>query len=500
VGSLAYVADGDDGLVILRIGDKSADSPESAVLLAPPQSTPGNITQSRSAEWFKFPAVRGERYVVEAIPGTFADITVRLLAPDGRTILAGDENGGPARIEWLASTTGTCYVRVAALGQATGSYTLSIAGPVLIQGTAGDDARYVNLDPTSRVLQVFDTETPSGAPIYSQPVAMVTGLRVDGGGGDDTITIDAQLPFNPVVNATPRTGIVRISAGTCVFEASQHLRALSIGPGASLSFMAGGGKVLRTSALGMADDAVLDLADNTLIIDAGDDAKNVLAEITAKIGTARNTMDAQNRLWHGPGITSSAACDDATTLHGLAVLLNRDDLGNPIYPGYDTNTIIVKYALNGDMDMSGEVNALDYARINQGFLSQNTPDVLGGYQNGDLDFSGEINALDYALINGAFLGQHQFQPPGAPARPAPASKVLPPAAKKADRRKAVVGRQKKRSRFVHEWTRRDTNHLTTDGPGGRRKKGELSGDRMANRPTASATKRPAWKRLSAVVV
>jgi hypothetical protein len=100
------------------------------------------------------------------------------------------------------------------------------------------------------------------------------------------------------------------------------------------------------------------------------------------------------------------------------------------------------------MDLSGEVNALDYARINQGFLSQNTPQPLGGYQNGDLDFSAAINALDYALINGAFLGQHQFQPSGTAAAgrtadaPAAAAKVIAPAA---GRRQAAP---KQRSRRV----------------------------------------------------
>jgi hypothetical protein len=169
--------------------------------------------------------------------------------------------------------------------------------------------------------------------------------------------------------------------------------------------------VLRTNGLTITGDAYLDVADNDLIVQSdAADREAMLARLTQYIRTARNT----GPMWQRPGIRSSAAANDATTLTGLLILLNEAN-GQRIWSEFDgqqvdENCIIVKYSWNGDMDLNEQVNALDYARINQGFLSQNTPDPLGGCQNGDLDYSQQINALDYALINGGFLGQKPALP------------------------------------------------------------------------------------------
>jgi hypothetical protein len=208
--------------------------------------------------------------------------------------------------------------------------------------------------------------------------------------------------------------------------------------------------------LSVNSNGLLDLCNNDLIVQvekvlpADPTPQDVLDQIFKWVGNARNNPP----YWQGMGITSSSAAADRSTLTGLAILLNRNDLGDAIWAEFDgervdANSIIVKHSWNGDMDCNGAVNALDYARINQGFLSQNTPTPLKGYQNGDLDFSGEVNALDYALINGAFLGQHDIvlAPARAPQRSAtfskaPISAVAAPkktTASKQRRRKLVVG-------------------------------------------------------------
>ena len=50
------------------------------------------------------------------------------------------------------------------------------------------------------------------------------------------------------------------------------------------------------------------------------------------------------------------------------------------------NSILVKYTWNGDMDLSGKVDADDYFLIDTGFLSGGE---LSGYRNGDLDYQRE---------------------------------------------------------------------------------------------------------------
>jgi hypothetical protein len=227
---------------------------------------------------------------------------------------------------------------------------------------------------------------------------------------------------------------VLLSGGaTLTFESSQRLNLLKLSDTAKMTLATDASRLISSRLLDIAVGATLDLADNELVVDAADDAsaRSMLDDITALIARARNTMwndGTKDRNWGGTGITSSTAKFDASTLTGIAVIRNIDAAGQPIqlewpagsFHRVNEHSILVKYTFNGDANVSGDVNALDYALINGGFLSQNTPNPLRGYSNGDFDFSGNINALDYALINGAFLGQNTRVPP------APLAKVKSP--------------------------------------------------------------------------
>jgi hypothetical protein len=111
--------------------------------------------------------------------------------------------------------------------------------------------------------------------------------------------------------------------------------------------------------------------------------------------------------WTGQGITSSAAAADPRHLTGLAVILNNDGNGNPLYNSFDgvqvdRNTTIVKYTWNGDADLSGKVDASDYFLID---LAYATHLKGGGYHHGDFDYNGAVDSDDYFLIDCAYLRQ-----------------------------------------------------------------------------------------------
>ncbi len=72
----------------------------------------------------------------------------------------------------------------------------------------------------------------------------------------------------------------------------------------------------------------------------------------------------------------------------------------------DANSILIRYTLNGDMNLDGAIDADDYARIDAGFAHQ-----LSGWGNGDLDYSGSINADDFFLIDHAFANQSSLPMP-----------------------------------------------------------------------------------------
>jgi hypothetical protein len=99
-------------------------------------------------------------------------------------------------------------------------------------------------------------------------------------------------------------------------------------------------------------------------------------------------------------------------------------LVTPIYTTFagqtvDANSILVKYALNGDLNWDGIVNFDDYYTINQGFVSAG---AKTGYFWGDVNYDGKINFDDYWLMNHAYYAQ------AAPAQAAPLAAVARPKA------------------------------------------------------------------------
>src|SRR6185295_420691 len=71
--------------------------------------------------------------------------------------------------------------------------------------------------------------------------------------------------------------------------------------------------------------------------------------------------------------------------------------------------ITISYSLIGDLDLDGDLDGDDYARIDSGFANKAL-----GYENGDLDYSGgPANADDYFLIDRTYAAT--AAPPAAPA-------------------------------------------------------------------------------------
>ena len=78
----------------------------------------------------------------------------------------------------------------------------------------------------------------------------------------------------------------------------------------------------------------------------------------------------------------------------------------------DQNAILVKYTYTGDANLDGRIDAVDYFRLDQGFLTG-----ARTYRDGDFDYSGRVDANDYSLIDLAFLRQGDPLLGTAPATP-----------------------------------------------------------------------------------
>jgi len=233
-------------------------------------------------------------------------------------------------------------------------------------------------------------------------------------GGSVSLDTDAAAT-NP---STPTLAVSVSGGASLLLNSTQHLKSLSL-TSATASLAAG---ALVTNSLSMDTLSTLDIGKRAMIIQAFDPTnpkapQDVLDAVTTLIGNARGQTEPY---WGSPGITSSSASRYKTGVMGIAAILNEkaDSLGNlvPITTSFngeivDRNSVLVMYALNGDMDVNGVINADDYWRIDKGYVSQFGPNPLKGYRWGDLDYNGFINADDYYLMDAAYLSQFKTPPP-----------------------------------------------------------------------------------------
>jgi autotransporter-associated beta strand protein len=237
----------------------------------------------------------------------------------------------------------------------------------------------------------------------------LTGVTKKGTGlvtfeNSNTYTGPTDVIAGTIIFAAPQNiGPVNVHAGATVrFQASQHLEEINVADGLAIVDQ-NGGFVLVVKNATIMGTGVLDLTDNSMVVHANPGARDaMLARISDFVKSARNSPAGT---WQGPGIASSIAAADAQHLTGLAVVPNDRGNGTPLYATFDgeavdANSILVKYTWNGDMDLSGKVDADDYFLIDRGFLNH-----LTGYANGDLDYNGVVDADDYFLIDRAFIGQ-----------------------------------------------------------------------------------------------
>jgi hypothetical protein len=227
-------------------------------------------------------------------------------------------------------------------------------------------------------------------------------LDFRGGTGDDTLNVNAgTYVFNEDPVLTTEDLAINVATGGAVLaNADVHLRALNI-TGGSFVMPANGSRVLRTRALSIAA-GMLDLADNDMIVDYGDDIASPVGDITEWLRTGYNFGG-----WDGSGLITSRP-DALAGVTALAVAEARDVLflsGVETAPfsgqSADATCVLIKYTYSGDANLDGSVDAADYGMIDN-FIQ--FPGA-SGYWNGDFNYDGIIDAGDYGLIDNSIQMQ-----------------------------------------------------------------------------------------------
>ena len=322
-----------------------------------------------------------------------------------------------------------------------------------LNGTATNDTILVQKNGDNLKVLINGVEQPK----LAKSLASLFSVAVNGIGGNDTITIDANLtipmiigggagndmitggggddtivvgdPYNDAslvdwgtdsINGGGGTDTLRLKGGHFSVNGISDVETLEVDGTAKLDLSAsatfstvnikdstrvnltsGGSKLLQASTLSIDSGATLDLNDGDMIVHNGD-----IADIASLVRSARH-----GGKWDREGLTSSTAQGAGNTTLGATLNDKGEESHTPILTSFDgqavgNTDVLIKYTWAGDANLDGMVNADDYGQIDRGFISQR-----GGWYNGDFDYSAvqypdvKVNADDYGMIDRSFTGQ-----------------------------------------------------------------------------------------------
>jgi hypothetical protein len=198
------------------------------------------------------------------------------------------------------------------------------------------------------------------------------------------------------------------SGTTATFNASQHLRSLSIGSGTRAKMSASGNAngILHVQSLSLAASTTLDLTDNDLVVENGN-----FSTISSLV--LQGYRDSADSL--ATGIVSSTS----QTSIGAPILAVFDNtmLATGDWPfgsgeSVGASAVLGKYTYLGDADLNGMVTPDDYGAVDSNLGNHVGTALESGGMNwfaGDWNLDGEITPDDYGAID-ANLGLGQNNP------------------------------------------------------------------------------------------
>jgi len=93
--------------------------------------SPGTISRPNDVDWFQFEAAAGTGITLSIELLSISDVTVRLLAADGTTVLASDMDGGTVHMGFAVDTSGLHYLEVTGFDGEVGSYRIKLSAEML---------------------------------------------------------------------------------------------------------------------------------------------------------------------------------------------------------------------------------------------------------------------------------------------------------------------------------------------------------------------------------
>ncbi len=273
----------------------------------------------------------------------------------------------------------------------SGAFTLNLsAGSNVTGGSPGFSLGAATLGGDS----IFNVASTSAVLTVSGVVSGAFGVTKTGAGtllfgGADTYTGATNInagTFRVNGSIAPSSGVTVALGASFIAGATQTLASLTINSGGNALILAGGSRVLRTSALSIVGSGKLDLADNDLIIDYS--AASPLGAISGWIATGFAAG-----AWNGQGINSSTAATNPSGGYALGYS-EASDLGITAFSGQsvDATAVLVKFTYAGDFNLDGQVDVADLGRLATGW--QTSQRWIGG----DTTYDGFVDVADLGAL------------------------------------------------------------------------------------------------------
>jgi hypothetical protein len=264
--------------------------------------------------------------------------------------------------------TGTAWdLLLGANGGFTG--TINISAGAVSPGSAFGAATVVNNSSPGVTQNVLDGATPD--------TLVLAGFDY-GVGGAATLAA--------ITQTGPLSGVTTVGGDTALTLGGLRQAEVVVFEGSSITIAPGSNATVQLADLTVVNDpltvdpaAFLNLTDNDLLVEY-DGASPISSYIDAFLG--------------GVSILSNGDFGGLPTYLAIA---EAADLGLTEFNGItvDDTTIVAKYTFVGDANLDGQVDALDYERID---LAIGNTGVFGVAQ-GDLNYDGVVDALDYEQVD-----------------------------------------------------------------------------------------------------
>jgi len=171
-------------------------------------------------------------------------------------------------------------------------------------------------------------------------------------------------------------------------------------------------------SLAIAAGAALDLTDNALVYDYPAGGASPSAAIRSLLAGGYHGGD-----WTGSGITNSTAAANASGPHRTAIgYAEAAAIGRTTFFGRsaDATSLLLRYTLAGDADLSGNVDLTDFTFLAANFNKSGD----AGWLDGDFNYDGNVNLTDFTFLASNFNQTLPTATPAGAAVPEPVAPVL----------------------------------------------------------------------------